>query len=226
MDGMTELALATIAFVGGHFLLSSPPVRSPLVAALGERAFAAVYSVLSIIAFIWMLMSYGKAPHVELWPSLPILRFVPLFVMPIAVLLVVGGYTQRNPTAVMQPLAPAGSNPAPGILTITRHPVMWGIGLWAIAHIPPNGDLASLQLFGGLAVLALAGTLAIDAKKRRQDPAGFARLAAATSNLPFLAIREGRARMVGLEQWRLLLAGGVYFGLMIAHPWLFGAPVM
>ncbi len=146
--------------------------------------------------------------------------------MPIAILLIVGGYTQRNPTAVMQTLAPAGSHPAPGILTITRHPVMWGIGLWAVAHIPPNGDLASLQLFGGLAVLALGGTVAIDAKRRARDPEGFARLEAVTSNVPFLAIREGRTQMARLEQWRLLLAAGIYFGLMIAHPWIAGVPAM
>lgn len=223
---MTELALATIAFVGGHFLLSSAPLRTPLVNALGERAFAGVYSALSLGAFVWMLMSYGQAPYVEIWPALPVLRFIPLFVMPIAVLLVIGGYSQVNPTAVMQPTAPAGRHPAPGILTITRHPVMWGIGLWALSHIPTNGDLASLLLFGGLAVLALGGTLAIDAKRRARDPEGFARLEAVTSNVPFAAIREGRTRIDRIQPWRLVLAAVAYFGLLAAHPWIAGTPAM
>jgi len=226
MSGMSALAVATLAFVGGHFLLSSSPVRTPLVRALGEGLFAALYSILAIAAFAGMLVSYGRAPHVELWPSLPIFRFVPLFVMPVAVLLVIGGYTQRNPTAVAQPLAPAGSDPAPGILTVTRHPVMWGIALWALAHLPPNGDLASLLLFGGLAVLALGGTVAIDAKRRTRDPEGFARLEAVTSNVPFAAIRAGRARMGRVQPWRLILAAAAYFGLMIAHPWIAGVPAM
>jgi uncharacterized membrane protein len=225
MDGMTALTLATLAFVGGHFLLSSAPVRTPLAGALGERAFAGVYSVLAIAVFIWMLTSYGKAPHVELWPSVTILRFIPLAVMPLAILFLVGGYTQRNPTAVMQPLAASG-DPAPGILTITRHPVMWGIGLWAVSHIPPNGDLASLLLFGGLALLALGGTLAIDAKRRARDPDGFARLEAVTSNVPFAAIREGRTRIGRIRPWRLVLAAALYFALLAAHPWIAGVPAM
>ena len=154
------------------------------------------------------------------------LRFVPLFAMPFAVLLVVGGYTQANPTAVMQPMAAASRHPAPGILTITRHPVMWGIALWAISHIPPNGDAASLILFGGLAILALGGTLALDAKRRTRDPANFARLAAVTSNLPFMAIREGRTQIGRVEPWRLLVAAAAYFSLMIAHPYIAGVPAM
>lgn len=226
MSGLGDLALAALAFVGGHFLLSSAPVRRPLAAALGEVAFAGLYSLLAIAAFAWLLVSYGRAPPVELWPPVPVLRFVPLFAMPFAILLVVGGYTQANPTAVMQPMAAANRHPAPGILTITRHPVMWGIALWALSHIPANGDAASLILFGGLAALALGGTVAIDAKRRARDPEAFARLAAVTSNLPFAAIRAGRARLPRLALWRLLLAAAVYFGLLIAHPWIAGVPAV
>lgn len=226
MDGLTGLILATLAFVGGHFLLSSAPLRGPLAGALGELGFAAVYSILAIASFAWMLISYGAAPHRELWPSLPILRFIPLAVMPLAVLFVIGGYTQRNPTAVMQPMAAPGRDPAPGILTITRHPVMWGVALWALSHIPPNGDAASLVLFGGLAVLALGGTVAMDAKRRARDPASFARLEAVTSNVPFAAMRAGRTRLGRIEPWRLILAAAAYFALLAAHPWIAGVPAM
>jgi uncharacterized membrane protein len=226
MSGLGELALAALAFVGGHFLLSSAPVRRPLAAALGEFVFAGLYSLLAIAAFAWLLISYGKAPTVELWPPVPVLRFIPLLVMPLSILLVVGGYTQSNPTAVMQPMAATGRHPAPGILTITRHPVMWGIAFWALSHILPNGDAASLILFGGLAALALGGTVAIDAKRQARDPDGFARLAAVTSNVPFMAIREGRTQLGRLKLWRLLAAAAVYFGLMVAHPWIAGVPAM
>jgi uncharacterized membrane protein len=226
MDGLSGLTLATLAFVGGHFLLSNPMLRGPLAGALGETAFAGLYSILALAAFAWMLVSYGEAPRVELWPAAPVLRFVPILAMPLAVLLVIGGYTQRNPTAVMQPMAKPGSDPAPGILTITRHPVMWGIALWALSHIPPNGDAASLILFGGLAVLALGGTVAIDAKRRARDPGSFARLEAVTSNVPFTAIREGRTRLARIQPWRLVLAAATYFALLAAHPWIAGVPAM
>ena len=41
---MIQLTLAVLAFVGGHFLLSSPPVRGPVVARVGEPAFSGIYS--------------------------------------------------------------------------------------------------------------------------------------------------------------------------------------
>jgi uncharacterized membrane protein len=77
-----------------------------------------------------------------------------------------------------------------------------------------------------LAILALGGTVAIDAKRRSRDPEGFARLATVTSNVPFAAIREGRSRLARVELWRLLLAAAVYFGLLAAHPWIAGVPAM
>lgn len=224
---LTALTLAILAFVGGHFLASSPAVRGPLVTRLGERVFAGLYSAAAIALFIWMLIAYGRAPYVELWPTPEWARSLPVIVMPLATLLLVGGYGQRNPTAVMQSIPPAGTDPAPGILKITRHPIMWAIGLWALAHLPASGDAASLLLFAGLAVLALAGTLAIDAKRRRRDPDGFERLAAATSNLPFAAMLTGRARLRYSELgWvRLLVAGVVYFVLIFAHPFIAGVPL-
>ncbi len=228
MSGLGTLALAMLAFVGGHFLLSSPPVRRPLVAVLGEFAFAGVYSVLALAAFVWMLRAYGQAPYVELWALASWTVSLPGLVMPLAVLLLVGGYSQRNPTAVMQTFAPVDRDPAPGILKITRHPVMWGTGLWALAHIPPNGDAAALLLFGGLAVLALGGTAAIDAKRRAADPAGFARLAAASSNVPFVALLHGRARLryADIGWWRLALAAALYFALILAHPLIAGVALL
>jgi uncharacterized membrane protein len=221
---LAALALATFAFVGGHFLVSSAPVRGRLAARLGERVFLGLYSAVAIALFIWMLFAYGAASYVELWPAPEWARSVPVLVMPIATLLLVGGYTQRNPMAVMQSLAPAGTDPAPGILKVTRQPVMWATGLWALAHIPPNGDAASLLLFGGLAVLALGGTLAIDAKRRARDPESFARLAGATSNLPFAAMLAGRARLgsADLGWWRLLAATLAYFVFVLAHRFIAG----
>lgn len=66
----------------------------------------------------------------------------------------------------------------------------------------------------------------IDAKTRRNRPAVFARLAAATSNLPFLAAAEGRqtlgkaAREFGLV--RMLVVIVLYAALLHGHQWLFG----
>ncbi len=77
-----------------------------------------------------------------------------------------------------------------------------------------------MLFFGGLAVLALAGTLAIDAKRRARDPDGFARLAAHTSNLPLAALITGRGtmRFADIGWWRLGLTALVYVATVAVHP--------
>lgn len=220
---MINLALAVLAFVGGHFLLSSAPMRTPIVARIGERAFSGLYSALMLAAFVWMVTAFRTAPFIPLWSAPPAARIIPIVVMPFACLLLVGGLTVRNPTLVMQSVAMSG-DPAPGLLKMTRHPVMWAFGLWALAHLIVNSEAAAVLLFGGLAVLALVGTLAIDAKRRARDPAGFARLAAQTSNTPLIALIVGRTRLHfgDIGWWRLLLAAALYVALIFAHPFFSG----
>lgn len=36
-----------------------------------------------------------------------------------------------------------------------RHPMLWGVVLWSVAHLLVNGDTASLVLFGGLGLWAI-----------------------------------------------------------------------
>ncbi|WP_119460716.1 NnrU family protein [Rhodospirillaceae bacterium SYSU D60014] len=225
--GLVELSVAALLLVGSHFLLSSAPIRGRLAGALGERGFLGLYSALALVLFIWLIWSYGDAPVVPLWSPPEGTAWLAILVMPLALLLLVGGYSQRNPTAVMQEKA-AGERPAPGILAITRHPVMWAIGLWALVHLASNGDAASAILFGALAVLALAGTVVIDSKKRRSWGADWARFAAVTSNIPFAAILAGRARFHPAEMgWtRLAAAIGLYAALLALHPVVIGVPAL
>src|SRR5262249_32253730 len=112
--------------------------------------------------------------------------------------------------------------------TVTRHPVMWGFGLWAILHLAANGDGASLLLFGAVAILALLGTLAIDAKKRRRWGAAWPALARSTPHLPLRAILEGRARLdwAGIG-WRTpVIAAALYLALLLLHPLIIGVSAL
>ena len=143
-----------------------------------------------------------------------------------ACLLLVCGLTQPNPTLVGRGFDAAAADPAPGILKVTRHPLMWGFGLWAIGHLAANGELAALILFGGVGFLALHGTMRLDAKRRARDPEGFARFAAATSNPPLGAILDGRQRLgaalAGIGWARLGGAALLYAALVLAHPYFAG----
>jgi uncharacterized membrane protein len=226
---IVELPIAAVVFVGSHFLLSSTGLRGRLVDRLGEGPFRAVYSALALLLLIWIAVAYREAPRVDLWIPPPLIIIVPLVVMPIALLLLVGGLTQPNPTAVAPGRHFAPERPAPGVLAITRHPVLWAIGLWALAHLIANGDSASVVLFGSLAFLALYGTRLIDDKKRRDWPAeDWQRFSAATSNLPFAALASSRNqwRLGEIGWWRLILAGVLYVLLIALHPVVFGVRVV
>jgi uncharacterized membrane protein len=222
MDPIAHLALATLVFLATHFV-SSTPVRRPLVEAMGEKAFLGAYSVVSFVTIGWMAWAYLRAPYQPLW-LVPGVKLWPLVVMPFSLVLVAAGVMTKNPSAVGQAAALKTDDPARGILRVTRHPVMWGIALWAAVHLLARGDVASLVFFGGFLVLALAGTALIDARKADTLGEEWARFAAVTSNVPFSAIVEGRNRFSAGEIGVKRIGTGValYAIVLVAHPWLFG----
>jgi uncharacterized membrane protein len=222
---MVELALAVAFLLVTHFGLASTRLRPALVGRMGEGPYRGVYSLIALVAFVLLAMAYNRAPYVELW-YLGWGRHVTAILMLLAAILLVAGLSERNPSSVGQEKALAHPEPARGIQRVTRHPVMWAVGLWAIGHLFANGDLAALLLFGGIGVLALAGTVLIDAKLARRFGDEWQAFAAHTSNVPFLAITRGHQRFALGEIGWARLAGGLalYLALVLAHPWLFGVP--
>jgi uncharacterized membrane protein len=217
--------LAALVFVGGHFVLSSAPVRGALIARLGRVPFTGLYAVFAAAAMSWLIVAYGSAPFTELWGDPGWARYLVLLVMPFAAILVVSGVLTPNPTGLLGDRARARDDPAPGIFKITRHPVMSAIALWAAAHLIANGDGASLIFFGALLVLALGGVAHMEARLRAKGDPGWERVVAATSVIPFAAALEGRARISLAEiGWgRMALGVGLYFALLLGHEWAIGA---
>ncbi|HXN15691.1 MAG TPA: NnrU family protein [Usitatibacter sp.] len=223
MEPLYHLALASLVFLGTHFV-SSTPLRVTLVESIGEKAYLGAYSLVSFLTIGWMIWAYGRAPSVP-WFQIPGVRLWPLVVMPFALILICAGVLIPNPALVGQRAALKAEEPARGILRVTRHPIFWGIGLWAAVHLIARGDIASCIFFGTFVVLALAGTKLIDMRKDETLGEDWKRFAAVTSNVPFTAIVEGRNRLVlGEIGWRpLLIALALYAALLIAHPYLFHA---
>ncbi|MGQ9371179.1 NnrU family protein [Azospirillum sp. ST 5-10] len=224
-DTLGGLAAASLFLLLTHFGIASTPLRGVLVGRLGETPYKGLYSAVSLVAFVWLAMAYAGAPHVPLWPPAPWQAWVPLLAVPVALLLVVAGLSTPNPTSVGQErLLTGGEPPVRGVLRITRNPFLWGVGLWAAAHLVPNGDLASLLFFATLGVLALWGSALIDAKLARRMGESWRRYADRTSNLPFAAIASGKQKMRWAEigWWRLLVAIALCLALLYAHTGVFG----
>jgi|SRR5690554_3852763 len=224
MLSLNELLAATLLFVGSHFLLSGTPLRGLLIERLGLRAFRLLYSLIAAVTLVWMAHAYAAAPLIPLWPSLAILKWIPLLVMPFAFILLVGGVTTSSPTAVGAEAVALAAEPAPGILRITRHPFLWGTALWALSHLIALGDLASLILTGGILVLSLFGMRQIDRKREALLGAGWGPIKLTTSILPFSAIAQKRTQMdwAGLGWWRIALGLGLYLLFLVLHPLVFG----
>ena len=222
MNPLTHLALATMAFLVTHYVASTP-LRAKLVAALGN-AYLGLYSLAAFATLGYMIWAYYRAPSVGLWHS-PALRYVPLVVMPFALVFVVCGLLTRNPTLVGQEKLLRAEEPARGILRITRHPLMWGFALWAASHILARGDAASVVFFGGFLVLALSGTVLLDRRKSVTLGDDWRRFAAITSNVPFVAIATGRNqfRLGEIGGWKILVGLALYIAVLFLHPALFGA---
>src|SRR5689334_2487658 len=227
-QGLLSLIIAGIAFCGSHVLLSSTRLRGSLREQLGERGFLAIYSVTALVTFAWFLVAYAHAPTIALWPQQRWMALVPVVVMPLAAILLIAGYTTPNPTAVAMERVARADDPAQGILRVTRHPVMWAIGLWAISHMIANGDLRSLLFFGAFAGLSLGGTVLIDRKKQLALGSHWARLAEVTSNVPFAALVAGRTRLRGRDISLLRVIAGLllYAVLYNGHAIIAGAPVV
>lgn len=234
ISGMTEtmmtLLFAMIAFVGGHFILSSLPVRHVVIAQIGVGGFRSLYSMLSLVGFAWVIFSYSDAfPDAAILWALPDWsRMVPVVVMPFAAILHIAGLTSRNVTAVGGERHASDPKPTGGITTISRHPMMVGFSLWAISHLVANGDAASVILFGGLLVLSIGGILHIDHRRQVTLGADWGPIALTTSIIPFVAALQGRTKVdwAGIGLWRVAAGLALYVALLYGHKWISGVSIL
>jgi len=224
---LDSLIAATALFVASHFLLSSRPLRLPLMRALGEGGFRIGYSLVSLAAFVWMLKAYGAAPEIAVWTPPAAMRWVPLLLMPIACFLLVASVTTSNPTAMGAERALADDGPeapAAGVISITRHPGLWGIALWAFSHLVVNGDVPTMVVTGGILILCAGGMAHIDLRREDTLGAAWGPTKLTTSVVPFAAILGGRTKLdwQGIG-WQRPVAGlALYVALLYAHPWIAG----
>jgi uncharacterized membrane protein len=219
---MLNLIAACAYFLLIHFGVSGTKLRDVLVARLGPGPYRAAFAIASLVGLAWMIYAFRHAPAVPLWGLVRGLRPAAYFLVLVAFLFAVIGLATPSPTRVgMESKLEQGPGIARGMVRITRHPFLWAVALWALVHLIVNGELAALVLFGTLLVLALGGTAAIDAKRRRAFGDQWAQFAALTSNIPFGAIAAGRNQLLPalreIGPWRPLAAVVVYAAAFYLH---------
>lgn len=223
---MTALIAAALFFVLLHLLVSGTVLRGAIVTMIGEGPFMGLFSLASVAGLVWLGWAYGQAKGTGpvYWDLGTGAKHAAVGLMLLAMLLAVPGLITPNPTSVKQEGALDKPDAIKGMLRITRHPFLWGVAIWAFAHLLANGDLPGVILFGSLLALALFGTASIDAKRKRALGAKWDAFAGQTSGVPFAAILTGKQKLsLGeIGWWRLLLGVVVWAAVLWGHPFLFG----
>jgi uncharacterized membrane protein len=217
---MTLLIVTCVLFVGTHLLLSHP-LRAPLAGRMGERPFQIIYSVVAIATLVMVVQAWrGMPPEPPLWAvGDGLWAFASLIILFASILFM--GSLVGNP-ALPAPGAAFAAQGAPrGVFAITRHPMMWGFALWALAHalVMPTG--AQIILSAMIVFLALVGSAGQDVKKARLMGDAWRHWAARTSFVPFAR------QIAGVTPWGdtiprpHALLGGIV--LWLAATWAHGA---
>ncbi|GGE47037.1 hypothetical protein GCM10007276_25290 [Agaricicola taiwanensis] len=147
---MLLLVAGLALFFTPHVLTILRRPRAEAIGALGEGAYKGVYSLVTLAGLVLIIIGFGQAPYIELWPSPVWARHLALPLVWIAFVLVAAAYV---PTGKIKEKA--------------KHPMLAGVKLWALTHLIVNGDLASLLLFGSFLVYGVIDRIAV---KRRGAP--------------------------------------------------------
>ena len=225
---MWTLALACAFFLGIHLMISGTPVKERVIGFIGGIGWYIAYALLSLIALVWMCVAFAIALNNQdnlnlvLWTAPLFLRVLALVFTFIAFLLVVLGFLTPSPTNLYA-LYQLPEKPVYGIIRVSRHPVLAGIGLWALIHIICNGNLAAWLFFGTILAQCAVGALNIDRKRLALMGDLYASIKKRTSILPFVAIIEGRTAFAPEELGyaRMFLAVSLWAVFTVLHELLF-----
>lgn len=148
---MLLLVVGLILFIGIHLVPTAPDLRDGLVRRFGTNGYKVIFSVLSLIGLVVIVLGYHKlqvnpGKNVFLWESPAWLNHVTWLLMVPAMIALAAAYIPSR------------------IRTALKHPMLVAVKLWALSHLIVNGDLGSLILFGSLLAYAVYDRISV---KRR-----------------------------------------------------------
>lgn len=199
-----------LVFLLSHILVSRSRLKPWTIQKIGQSGYLAVYSILSLALFAWVVFEVLSAERDVLWLTPAWAYGFATLISGIGFVLIGIGATTHNPFSIS--FRSGDFDPtALGVVAWIRHPVLWGLTLWGIAHIPANGEWPTLILFAGSAMFGLVGVPAVERRQRKRfSPERWTALRAAPGQF------DARARLgatVGTAMWA---------GFLYLHPVLFG----
>lgn len=150
---MATLIIGLLVFLGIHSInIIVPAKRQDLVDRLGVTKWKLLYTVVSIVGLILVVVGYADARTSPTFVWMPPSGFRHL-----ALLLTVPAFV----------LLAAAYVPGNRIKARLGHPMFVSVKIWAFAHLLANGNLADILLFGSFLIWAIAG-FAVSRRRDRQ----------------------------------------------------------
>ena len=168
---MIYLVLGLVLFLGVHSVsIVAPAWRDRTQARLGN-AWRGLYSLIAIAGVIVIVWGYGIARQH------PVMLYAP------------PAWTHYITAVLMLPVFPLFlAAYLPGrIKDALKHPMLFSVMLWALAHLIATGMLANVVLFGGFLAWTVADRISFS--RRTQRPIAMA---------PSMKLNDGIAIVVGL----------------------------
>jgi uncharacterized membrane protein len=188
---MTVLVLGLVIFLGVHCVsIVAPRWRDRSAARLGDGPWRGGYSLVAAVGLVLIVVGYGTAREapVVLYTPPPWTRQLALALMSLVFPLLLAAYF-------------------PGwIKSVTKHPMLVAVKLWAVLHLITNGTLADAVLFGSLLIWAVADRISLKRRVPRPVP----------SVGPPSKRNDAIAIVAGLAIYAAFVLGG--------HRWLIGVP--
>jgi len=169
---MSLFIIGLIIFLGSHSCrIFAEPWRNHMIDRLGEVKWKGLYTIISLVGFIIMVIGYGQARQdtLVLWQPNPFLIYIALALNLIAFIFL------------------ASSSPSNNAIRLKlKHPMILGVKVWALAHLLSNGTSVNLILFGAFLIWAV-----LDFRSARKRPALMPQQAEISTKATLIVIASG-----------------------------------
>jgi uncharacterized membrane protein len=185
---MTLLILGLLLWAAPHLFKRLAPAAR---ASMGDRGRAMVGGLVALSVLL-MILGYRAAEITHVYAP-------------------INGMAHLNNTLMLVSVFFFGIGGTKGLLyTRIRHPMLWGMVIWAGAHLLVNGDMASIVLFGGLGLWAVSEIYLINRAGAWVRPKAGRGLKGDAMNL------AGTAILYALITWVHYLLGHNPFAVVLA----------
>lgn len=152
---MSQLILGLALFLGVHSVSIFAEDFRDRMAARSEFGWKAVYGLLSLAGIVLIVRGYSAARMDPTFLYVPpdwLRHVAALLLLPVFILF-------------FAPYLPGR------IKTVTKHPQLAAVKLWAVAHLLVNGTVADVVLFGSFLAWAVVDRISLKRRMPRPVPA-------------------------------------------------------